>query len=194
MERRFRILIADDEDYILDVLSDILNNNGYDTTCAQSGDETIELVKKHVFDTILLDLVLGEESGIDVMKGIRKINNDLPVIIISAHGSIKRAVEAIKEGASDFVEKPLEMNRILSIIKNTIEKYSLKKEILHLQMEVLNRYPIIGESPQTQKIRDEINLYASKNCSVLISGETGVGKENTARQLHGSSRKKRAFY
>lgn len=186
-ETKANILIIDDEERIRNVLSDILNKKGLNTLSASNGKEGLTLIREKDTDVVLLDLVLPEMNGIEVLKKIKVIDPSLPVIMITAYGSVPNAVEAIKQGAFDFVEKPLDADKILVIIKNALELRNLNKENIQLKKNVQDQFKFIGNSPQIRKIISQVNILAQKNCNVLITGESGTGKEIVARNLHNLS-------
>ncbi|GMR25615.1 MAG: sigma-54 dependent transcriptional regulator [Ignavibacteria bacterium] len=181
------ILIIDDEERIRNVLSDIFYKKGFNTLSASNGEEGLKVIGEKDTDVALLDLVLPEMNGIEVLKKIKDIDHSLPVIMITAYGTVPNAVEAIKQGAFDFVEKPLDADKILVIIKNALEMRNLNKENIQLKKNVRDQFKFIGNSPQIVKIINQVNILASKNCNVLITGESGTGKEIVARNLHNLS-------
>jgi two-component system nitrogen regulation response regulator NtrX len=181
------ILIIDDEERIRNVLSDILNKKGYSAICASNGEDGLNQIRDKDIDVVLLDLVLPKLNGIEVLKKISSYDPSLPVIMITAYGSVPNAVEAIKQGAYDFVEKPLDADKILIIIRNALERRNLDKEIGQLRKSAEEQNKIIGSSAQIRKIVRQIKILAPKNCNVLITGESGTGKELVARNLHNLS-------
>jgi len=186
-ETKANILIIDDEERIRKVLSDILHKKGLNSLTASNGEEGLKLIGEKDTDVALLDLVLPEMNGIEVLKKIKDIDHSLPVIMITAYGTVPNAVEAIKQGAFDFVEKPLDADKLLVIIKNALEMRNLNKENIQLKKNVRDQFRFIGNSPQIIKIINQVNILASKNCNVLITGESGTGKEIVARNLHNLS-------
>jgi len=127
---------------------------------ASNGEEGLKLIREKDTDVVLLDLVLPEMNGIEVLKKIKVIDPSLPVIMITAYGSVPNAVEAIKQGAFDFVEKPLDADKILVIIKNALELRNLNKENIRLKKNVQNQFKFVGNSPQIRKIIRQVNILA----------------------------------
>jgi len=181
------ILIADDDTSIRDILSNILNFKGYRTLEAADGKEALERIENEDINLVLLDLKLPRVDGLDVLKKTLELKPNLPVVIISGHGTIRTAVEATKIGAYDFLEKPLETERTLLTIKNALDKYRLVKERNLLLEDIKERYQMVGSSSVMQNIYQLIDKAASKNVRVLIEGENGTGKELIARAIHSNS-------
>ncbi len=184
-----RILVVDDEVSIRESLRGILQDEGYLTTVAASGEEAIEEVLKDPPDLILLDIWLPGMDGLAVLAEIKKLHAGLPVIIISGHGSIDTAVRATKMGAFDYVEKPLSLERIIVSVQNGLELFRLKEENRLWQQKARHRTRLTGKSPAVEFLRQEIQRAAPTNATVLITGENGTGKELVARMLHQLSRR-----
>jgi two-component system nitrogen regulation response regulator NtrX len=178
------ILIVDDEQKICEILSEILEGEGYKTHTAYNGADALDNIRKYDIDLMLLDIKLPDMDGITVLKKIKKINPVVSVVMISAFGTVALAVEALKSGADDFIEKPLETNRVLTTISNVLEKVELKKQSSVLKSEILDKYKILGASSQIRKVLELIDKIASSTALVLIRGESGVGKELVARNLY----------
>ena len=181
---KLKILIVDDEKSIGDLLSEILHHEGYSIFSIMNGSDALKLIEKEQFDLVLLDLKLPDMDGITVLKKIKNINADIAVVMISAFGTISLAITALKAGAEDFIEKPLEANRVITTVKNIIEKIELKRERSMFLAEILKGYRIIGESESIQSTISLIDKCAPAHSSVLILGETGTGKELIARNIH----------
>ncbi len=181
------VLIVDDERRIRNLLASILKMKGFTTIEAKDGKEALEQIEKSSIDVILLDLMMPGISGIEVFETLQESNQTIPVIIITAYGSISTAVDLIKKGAYDFIEKPLDAEKILVTIKNAVEKSRLTLENMQLRQNLAERYKMVGKSPATQHIFQQIELLAPKDTTVLITGETGTGKELVARSLHNLS-------
>ena len=181
-----RILIIDDERAIRNALREILEYENYLVDDAEDGASGIELVNKESYDVILCDIKMPKMDGIEVLENIQK-TTDAPVVMISGHGTIETAVEAIRKGAYDFIEKPLDLNRLLITLRNAMDKSRLVTETKALKRKVSKQYEMIGESPAISKIKEMIERVAPTDARVLITGESGTGKELVARWLHEKS-------
>jgi len=181
-----RILIIDDERAIRNALREILEYENYLVDDAEDGASGIELVNKESYDVILCDIKMPKMDGIEVLENIQK-TTDAPVVMISGHGTIETAVEAIRKGAYDFIAKPLDLNRLLITLRNAMDKSRLVTETKALKRKVSKQYEMIGESPAISKIKEMIERVAPTDARVLITGESGTGKELVARWLHEKS-------
>src|SRR5512133_445173 len=179
-----KILVIDDEKSIRNTLKDILGFEGYQVEMAENGMIGINLVKSTDFDIILCDIKMPEMDGLEVLEQIRKIKPESTVVMISGHGTIDTAVEAIKKGAFDFIEKPLDLNRLLITLRNASDKTALVKETIILKQKVGKKFEIIGESPSIRKMLEMCDRVAPTEARVLITGANGTGKELVARRLH----------
>ena len=178
-----KILIIDDEAPIRRVLRDILENENYQVNDASTGMDALQLIKDHDFDAVFCDIKMPEMDGIETLEAIRK-ESDVPVIMLSGHGTIETAVEAIKKGAFDFIPKPPDLNRLLITLRNALDKKNLATENKVLKKAVRLQSQMIGESAPMMEVKDMIEKVAPTNARVLITGENGTGKELVARQLH----------
>ncbi len=178
------ILIIDDERAIRNVLKDILNNEGYTTVEASDGEAGLAQFSAGNYDLVLCDIKMPKIDGIEFLQKAKEINPDVPVIIISGHGNIETAVDAVKKGAFDFIAKPPDLNRLLITIRNAMDKTSLVKETKVLRKKVSRIQEIIGESTPIQKIKETIEKVAATDARVLVTGENGSGKELVAKWLH----------
>ena len=178
-----KILIIDDQAPIRRVLRDILENENYQVEDADSGPEALRLIKEQDFDAIFCDIKMPEMDGMEVLEAIKN-ESDTPVIMISGHGTIDTAVEAIKKGAFDFIQKPPDLNRLLITLRNALDKKNLATENKVLKKAVKIQSQMIGQSDPMQEVKDMIEKVAPTNARVLITGENGTGKELVARQLH----------
>ena len=178
-----KILIIDDEAPIRRVLRDILENESYQVDDAATGMEALQLIKDQEFDAVFCDIKMPEMDGIEVLEAIRK-ESDVPVIMLSGHGTIETAVEAIKKGAFDFIPKPPDLNRLLITLRNALENKSLVTENKVLKKAVKLQHQMLGDSAPMLAVKDMIGKVAPTNARVLITGENGTGKELVARQLH----------
>jgi len=181
-----RILIIDDEKSIRNTLRDILEYEKYFVDEAPDGASALELVKKQTYDTILCDIKMPRMDGIELLGHLLDIS-DAPVVMISGHGTIDNAVEAIKKGAYDFIAKPLDLNRILITIRNALDKTILIKQTKNLKKRISSKYEMVGESSALLHIKNMIDKVAPTDARVLITGENGTGKEQVAHWLHEKS-------
>jgi len=182
-----KILVIDDEKSIRTTLKDILEHEGLEVDLASNGPEGIEFFRKNVYDAVLCDIKMPGMDGLEVLTRIQDISHDVPVIMISGHGTIETAVETIKKGAYDFIEKPPDLNRLLIIIRNAMEKSDLITETKVLKRKVSKIYEMVGESPAIKKVKEMIDRVAPTDARVLITGANGTGKELVARWLHEKS-------
>ena len=178
-----RILIIDDQDPIRRVLRDILENEKYQVDDVANGPAALEMLKEQEYDAILCDIKMPDMDGIEVLDQV-KATSDTPVIMISGHGTIDTAVEAIKKGAFDFIQKPPDLNRLLITVRNALDKQTLSTENKALKKAVSKQNEMVGQSAPMMEVRDMIEKVAPTNARVLITGENGTGKELVARQLH----------
>ncbi len=184
------ILIVDDERGIRDSLSGVLADEGYSASAAESGEAGLDLIRKAVFDVVLLDIWMPGIDGLDTLQKIRALENPPEVIMISGHGTIETAVRATKLGAYDFLEKPLSIERTLLVVKNAIESKKLRRENVDLKKQLHSKTVIVGDSIPMKALRQQIGLMAPTNGRVLIYGESGTGKELVAHAIHGQSLRK----
>ena len=181
------ILIIDDERSIRNVLKDILSNEGYKIEEAADGEEGFKKFSSTVYDVVLCDIKMPKMDGLEFLQKATEVNPDVPVIMISGHGNIETAVEAVKKGAYDYVSKPPDLNRLLITIRNATDKNILVKETKILKRKAGKVQEIIGESDAIKKIKETIDKVAPTEARVLVTGENGSGKELVARWLHEKS-------
>ena len=181
------ILIIDDEKSIRKTLTEILSFEGYKIDEAADGEEGLKKFREKNFDIVLCDIKMPKLDGIEFLERARQINNEVPVIIISGHGNIETAVEAVKKGAYDYVSKPPDLNRLLITIRNAMDKTNLVTETRVLRRKVSRVEEMIGESGPIVKIKETIDKVAPTDARVMIMGENGVGKELVARWIHEKS-------
>lgn len=196
MRKKEKILIVDDEEIMRTSLTEWLREDGYETVAVDSGKKAIEEVKKEKFSAALVDLKMPEMDGIQTMREIKKIQKTLPVIIITAYATVDTAVQAIKEGAYDYLPKPFNPDEITLLIKKIVEHQKLLQENIFLRKELKKSFQfqdILGKSDKMQKIFNFIKSIAETKSTILIYGETGTGKELVARAIHNLSRKKTPF-
>lgn len=178
-----KVLIIDDESSIRRTLREILEYEKYTVEDAATGMEGLNLVQDQEFDVILCDIKMPQMDGIETLLAIKQLT-DSPVIMISGHGNIETAVEAIKKGAYDYISKPPDLNRLLITLRNALDKSTLMSETKALKKVVTKQYEMIGQSAVMQEIKQIIGKVASTNARVLIFGENGTGKELVARQIY----------
>lgn len=181
------ILVIDDEKSIRNVLKDILSNEGYKVDEAADGEEGLKKFTDKNYDVVLCDIKMPKLDGIDFLAKATELNAEVPIIMISGHGNIETAVDAVKKGAYDYISKPPDLNRLLITIRNATDKNVLVKETKTLKRKVSKVQEIIGESAAIQKIKDTIDKVAATDARVLITGENGSGKELVAKWLHEKS-------
>ncbi|MBN4051486.1 sigma-54-dependent Fis family transcriptional regulator [bacterium AH-315-M05] len=182
-----KILIIDDEKSIRKSLREILEYEKYEIDEAGDGTEGLALVKKGAYDVILCDIKMPKMDGIEVLEKIFEVTSDTPVVMISGHGTIDTAVEALKKGAYDFISKPLDLNRLLITIRNAMDQSTLITETKVLKKKISKTYEMIGESKPIEQVRQMIDKVAPTDARVLITGDNGTGKELVARWLHEKS-------
>ncbi len=188
------ILIVDDDPAVRDAIAAILTDEGYDVRHAPDGPIALAEIESRAPALVLLDIWLegSRLDGLQVLDQIRRTSDDLPVIVISGHGTIETAVTAIKKGAYDFLEKPFNADRLLVLIERAREAARLKRENAELKLKLGDERELIGRSPAIQQVRNAIQRVALTGSRVLISGPPGVGKEVVARLIHASSRRAEA--
>ncbi len=179
-----KILIIDDERSIRATLREILEYEKYEVDEAADGEEGLVKIKENDFDLALCDVKMPKMDGIELLEKVRKVGKDIQMIMISAHGNIETAVEAVKKGAYDFIEKPPDLNRLLITIRNALDKSTLVTETKVLHKKISRTYDIIGESEAIRTVKETIGKVAPTEARVLITGENGTGKELVARWLH----------
>ncbi|WP_205511184.1 sigma-54-dependent transcriptional regulator [Longitalea arenae] len=181
------ILIIDDEKAIRKTLSEILSYEGYKIEEAGDGEEGLKKFKEKAYDVVLCDIKMPKLDGIEFLDKAREANPDVPVIMISGHGTIETAVEAVKKGAFDYISKPPDLNRLLITIRNAMDKNNLVTETKVLKRKVSKVEEMIGESGPIVKIKETIDKVAPTDARILVTGENGVGKELVARWVHEKS-------
>jgi DNA-binding NtrC family response regulator len=181
------ILIIDDEKAIRKTLTEILSFEGYKLDEAADGEEGLKKFKDKSYDVVLCDIKMPKIDGLEFLQKAGEINADTPIIMISGHGNIETAVEAVKKGAYDFISKPPDLNRLLITIRNAMEKTNLVTETKVLKRKVSRVQEMIGSSAPIQRIKDTIDKVAPTDARILITGENGVGKELVARWVHEKS-------
>src|SRR5690606_3919634 len=188
------ILIIDDEKPIRNTLKDILEYEKYVVDEAEDGESGLAKIKANKYDLIMCDIKMPKMDGLDVLKHTVSAGIETPLVMISGHGTIETAVEAIKNGAFDFISKPFDLNRLLITVRNAIDKKELVQETRKLQKKVggKGKTQIIGESEGILKVKEMIDKVAVSDARVLITGGNGTGKELVARSLHEKSERSKA--
>ena len=191
-----KILIIEDEESIRRVLVRILNeeDSNFEIYEASDGKKGLESISKENFDLVLCDIKMPKIDGIELLQRTRKKNSSLPFIMLTGHGNVETAVESMKLGAYDFISKPPDLNRLLTSVRNALEKKELVTENKILRKKVAKRYQIIGESKSIKTIHELIDKVAQSEARVLITGESGTGKELVAHQIHKRSLRQKSSF
>jgi len=183
------ILVIDDERAIRNTLKEVLEYEKHEVDLAEDGPVGLEMVKDKNYDIVLCDIKMPGMDGMEVLDHIMNSLIDAQVIMITGHGTVDNAVEAIKKGAYDFIEKPLDLNRLMITLRNAMDKTNLITETRALKKRVSQKYRMIGDSATMESVREMINRVAPTDARVLITGQNGTGKELVARQLHEKSQR-----
>ena len=187
--KKSKILVVDDDKSLAAILVNILDYEGYKTDSSNDGESALSKLDIGSYDLVVLDLKLPDISGMRILEKAREKSPPVEVVMISGQGTIHTAVEATRIGAYDFLEKPLDSERVLVTIKNALERGRLEREKAHLLESVKERYHMVGESSQMQKVRELVNKAATVDSKVLIEGENGTGKELVARAIYINSKR-----
>ncbi len=190
----YRVLVVDDETGIREAIRMTLEYEGYRVDEARSGQEGIDKATKVPYDAILLDIKMPVLDGIEVLENLKQQRVPTPVIMVSGHGDIQTAVECTKRGAFDFLEKPLNRDKLLLSVRNAVRTQKLEEEVDELRERAERDYQLVGDAPGMRELREQIERAAPTKATVLIQGESGTGKELVAREIHRrSSRARMAF-
>ena len=187
LKSKSRVLLVDDEEDIRASLKMILDYEGLESIEASSGQEALEIVAAEEPDAVLLDIKMPRMDGLEVLAALREAHPGLPVVMISGHGTVATAVEATRLGAFDFMEKPLERDRVLLVLRNALERRRLAEAVREYEITFEERYRMVGDSQALREIREAVARIAPTRASVLITGESGTGKELVARAVHSNS-------
>ncbi len=193
MKRKAKVLVVDDEAIIRDSLHDWLTDTGYQVFTAENGPQALEIIQREGLRIVITDLVMPGMDGIELMKSAKEISSNIEVIIITAYGSIPTAITAMREGAYDYIEKPFCPERAELLIEKLVEHQGLIEENISLHQKLEERYRfenIIAKSPKMQQVIEVIKVVAKSNATVLVTGDTGTGKELVARAIHSQSYRK----
>src|SRR5262245_12686252 len=184
------ILVVDDEPGVRSSLSGVLRDEGFEVESVGTGEDCLDRVARTSFDVIVLDIWLPGIDGLTTLQRLRERNVDSQVVIISGHGNIESAVRAIKNGAFDFVEKPLSLEKTVLVVRNALRQRDLETENRVLRARVDRQQAMVGDSVPMRYLRDQVAMAAPTNGRVLILGENGTGKELVAKTIHQQSRRR----
>jgi two-component system response regulator PilR (NtrC family) len=187
-----KILVVDDEKSMREILEIFLKNEGYNVSVADNGETAIEAIKKDIYDLIITDMKMPKIGGLELLRNVKQMTPDTVVVICTAFGTTKSAVDAMKLGAYDYIQKPFQMDDIRLVVKNALEKQKLQKDVslLKEQLEIPSVDSIVGESSGMLELFTVISKCASSTANVLIIGESGTGKELVAKAVHNMSHRK----
>ncbi len=182
-----KLLVIEDDDTVRDVLHSFLTNRKFDVSLAENGETGLEMVRAEKFDLILTDLVMPGITGMDVLKEVTAAETGVPVIVMTAFGTVQTAVEAMRNGAFDYVTKPFNLDELMIVLEKALSVSQLQKENVMLKMQLKKKYNfkgLIGDSPSMQKVYELIEKIADTDSTILITGESGTGKELIAKTIH----------
>ena len=187
------ILIIDDNADIRNILDDLIKDAGYKTRLAANYNQALIEIDKKLPDVAIIDVKLdkGDNDGIKLLSHIKSKNKDIPVIIISGHANIEMAVNSLKSGAFEFIQKPFDQERLMNFVNRAVENFNLKNKNKELETKLFHSYELVGESPNIQKIKDQIIKLSESESRIFINGPTGSGKELIARKIHKLSKRKK---
>lgn len=182
-----KILVIDDERSIRNTLKDILGLEGHKVEVAEDGEQGFTMASGTKFDAVFCDIKMPKMDGMEVLDKLRENSPETPIVMISGHGDVDTAVESIKKGAFDYIQKPLDLNRLLVTLRNALDRSNLVVETKNLKKKVNSKYKMIGETPGMLKVKELIDRVASTDARVLITGSNGTGKEAVAHWIHEKS-------
>ena len=185
------ILIIDDNADIRNILNDLISDAGYKTRVAANYNQALTEIDKKLPDVAIIDVKLdkGDNDGIELLSHIKKKNKDIPVIIISGHANIEMAVKSLKSGAFEFIQKPFDQERLMNFINRAVENFNLKNQNKELETKLFHSFELIGNSPNIEKIKEQILKLSTSESRIFINGPTGTGKELIARKIHKLSKR-----
>ncbi|MBL8857392.1 MAG: sigma-54-dependent Fis family transcriptional regulator [Planctomycetes bacterium] len=189
-DKALRILIVDDDEDHAEALADALEVEGYTSTIATSGEDGIAKISESTFDAVLTDLVMPDRSGIEVLQAAMKLQPDVAVLLVTGHESVRTAVDAMRNGAADYLAKPVDIGELRTRLARAIESVRLRRTNTELQRQIDKRFGfegILGQSPEMQRVFDVLGQVSGTSATVLILGESGTGKELVARAIHQNS-------
>ena len=197
MDDAIKILVIDDDDSSREALTMLLRSSGYEVTSAATGVSALELIDREQYQVIVSDLFLPDKSGFDILQNVRKVSPSTELIVVTGHASAQTAVKAMKEGAFDYITKPIDFDELKIVVSKALEKQKLLSENMYLRRQLQGRFEfnnIIGSSPAMNLLFERMNRIVKTDSAVLISGESGTGKELVAKALHYNGiRKERPF-
>ena len=197
MDDAIKILVIDDDDSSREALTMLLRSSGYEVTSAATGVSALELIDREQYQVIVSDLFLPDKSGFDILQNVRKVSPSTELIVVTGHASAQTAVKAMKEGAFDYITKPIDFDELKIVVSKALEKQKLLSENMYLRRQLQGRFEfnnIIGSSPAMNLLFERMNRIVKTDSAVLISGESGTGKELVAKALHyNGMRKERPF-
>ena len=197
MKQQFTVLVVDDEDAILRVMKANLSREGFLVKTASDGNQALQILQSDAVDTVILDYLMPGMNGLELMHRMREQGLEIPIIIVTAYGTIEQAVQAMKMGAFNYLTKPINYDELISIVNKAVEQRALTMEVQRLRQEITSQYgfdQIVGQNEKMRQIFQLIQDVAETDATVLIRGETGTGKELIARALHfNSARKNQPF-
>jgi nitrogen regulation protein NR(I) len=187
MPDMYKVLVIEDDEIVRDVLRSVLGGKGYEATLAETGEAGLEMFRAEKFDLILTDLIMPGMSGMDVLREVTASKIRVPVVVMTAFGTVQTAVEAMKHGAFDYITKPFNVDELVIVLDKALSFSKLKKENIMLRMQLKKKYNfkgLIGDSPRMQTVYELIEKIADTDSTVLITGESGTGKELVAKTIH----------
>ena len=191
MPESFPILVVDDDDRMRELLVEIFSGQGHEVIAASDGDTAVRLIIENKFSLIVTDLKMPKQDGMAIIKQAKNVDADLPIIMITGHGSVNSAIEAMKQGAYDYIEKPFDPEQLTLVANRALQYYQLvrKNRLMNSALRDLRSHELIGGGPAMQKVKNLVAKIAPLDVSVMIQGETGTGKELIARLVHRNSRR-----